>query len=143
MQLHTLITALGDEPLAPLVLARQLDARRVVCVGRPIVEWRVPALLAVLRREGREATWLPIQTADVPAGLAQLSRRLHLDPDDAVVFDLTNTTTGVHALPDQVQSDPLEDVAMAALDAGLEAICRRKRARATFRLLSAVSMFAS
>ena len=36
-----LVTLVGDEPLAPLVLARQLDARRVVCLALPVVEWRV------------------------------------------------------------------------------------------------------
>ena len=85
-----LVTALGDEPLAPLVLARQFGARRVICVGRPVVEWRVPALLELLRREGRQADWLPLQAADVPAGLAALEGQV---PDQAglsLIFDLTN-----------------------------------------------------
>src|SRR6185503_3863326 len=86
----TLITALGDEPLAPFVVARQFDARRVVCIGRPIVEWRVSALLEILRREGREAAWLRVEAPDVPAEAAQLDRALPHRAGEQVIFDLTN-----------------------------------------------------
>ncbi len=85
-----LVTALGDEPLAPLVLARQARARRVVCVGRPAVQWRVEPLLGILRREGRTASWLPLDAADVPVGLAELDAVLALRDGDEAVFDLTN-----------------------------------------------------
>jgi Card1-like endonuclease family protein len=84
-----LITALGDEPLAPLVLARQVGADEVICVGRPVVGWRLPALLEQLRRDGCRASWLPLEAADVPAGLAELRRRLPLSEVETV-FDLTN-----------------------------------------------------
>jgi hypothetical protein len=86
----TLVTALGDEPLAPLVLARHLRARRVICVGRPVVEWRVEPLLAILRREGCETAWLRLDAADVPAGLMALEARLGRAGPDGLVFDLTN-----------------------------------------------------
>jgi hypothetical protein len=86
----SLVTALGDEPLAPLVLARHVRAGRVVCVGRPAVGWRVEPLLAILRREGRRATWLPLDAADVPVGLAALLERLPASDDETLVFDLTN-----------------------------------------------------
>ena len=59
-------------------------------MGRPVVEWRVPALLAILRREGREASWLPIDALEVPAGLAALDKRLPDSPAQEMVFDLTN-----------------------------------------------------
>ncbi|MCC6174284.1 MAG: DUF1887 family protein [Chloroflexi bacterium] len=85
-----LVTALGDEPLAPLVVARQLNVRRVVCVGHSAVEWRVEPLLDVLRRDGRPARWIPLVATDVPAGLDSLSARLPIDSDDSIVFDLTN-----------------------------------------------------
>ena len=85
-----LVTALGDEPLAPLVLARQLGARRVLCVGRPVVAWRVSDLLAVLRRDGRDATWLALEAADVPAALGELEARLPHRPAGETFFDLTN-----------------------------------------------------
>lgn len=94
MAAQLLITFLGDDPLGPLVLARQVDAERVVCVGRPDVEWRVPALLEILRREGRRGDWLPIDDADVPAALAELQAKLsdgaREQGDGEVVFDLTN-----------------------------------------------------
>jgi hypothetical protein len=85
-----LVAALGDEPLTPLLLARRFRASRVVCVGRAVVQWRVPALLTILRREGCQADWLPIEADDVPAGLADLEARLPLKPGEEVVFDLTN-----------------------------------------------------
>jgi hypothetical protein len=85
-----LVTLVGDEPLAPLVLARQLDAGRVVCLALPVVEWRVEPLLALLRNDGRVAeSYLPT-IQDVPSGTDELERLLALDDDDRVVFDLTN-----------------------------------------------------
>ncbi|MFN8523684.1 MAG: DUF1887 family CARF protein [Chloroflexota bacterium] len=85
----TLVTALGDEPLAPLVLSRHLDIQRVVCVGgRPIVAWRVEPLLAMLRREQCDADWLPLDSDDVPDGVAALETVL--PTDGHIVFDLTN-----------------------------------------------------
>jgi hypothetical protein len=90
MPAHCLVTALGDEPLPPLVLARQLGAERVICVGRPAVQWRVPALLELLRREGCQVSWLPLREADVPASLAVLQRQVPDQPDLSIIFDLTN-----------------------------------------------------
>jgi len=85
-----LVTALGDEPLAPLTLARQVGACRVICVGQRYTEWRVEPLLAVLRREGCRVDWLELDVTDVPAALAELDARLPLGGDAPVVFDLTN-----------------------------------------------------
>jgi len=85
-----LVTIVGDEPLGPLVLARQVAARRVICVGQPVVEWRVEPLLRILRREGRDPVWLSLRMVDVPVGVAELRARLPLRPDEQVVFDLTN-----------------------------------------------------
>jgi hypothetical protein len=85
-----LVTLVGDEPLASLVLARQLDARRVVCVAQPVVEWRVDPLLEILRRDGRDAESYVLTVSDVPAGLHALGEHVRLGPDDRVVFDLTN-----------------------------------------------------
>lgn len=84
------MTLVGDEPLAPLILARQVAARRVICVAQPVVEWRVEPLLGLLRREGRATAWMSLAVQDVPTGLAELHARLALDPRDEVVFDLTN-----------------------------------------------------
>ena len=84
------MTALGDEPLAPLVLARHVDARRVLCVGRPVVQWRVSDLLSVLRRDGRQVDWLALEAADVPAALGELEARLPRRPAGQTYFDLTN-----------------------------------------------------
>ena len=85
-----LVTLVGDEPLAPLVLARQLDARRVVCLALPVVEWRVEPLLALLRHDGRVAESYLTTIQDVPTGAEELERLLALDHDGRVVFDLTN-----------------------------------------------------
>jgi len=85
-----LVTLVGDEPLAPLVLARQLDARRVVCLALPVVEWRVEPLLALLRQDGRMADSFLPKIQDVPAGTDELARLLALGTDDGIVFDLTN-----------------------------------------------------
>ena len=85
-----LVTALGDEPLAPLALARQLGVRHVVCVGQRYAEWRVEPLLAVLRRDGRGVDWLQVDAVDVPSGLAELETSLPLAQDGSIVFDLTN-----------------------------------------------------
>ena len=85
-----LATALGDEPLAPLVLARHVGARRVICVGRPVVAWRVEPLLDILRREGRTADWLPLDAEDIPDGLDELNERLPRRGGQMMVFDLTN-----------------------------------------------------
>lgn len=85
-----LVTIVGDEPLAPLVLARQVDARRVICIGQPVVEWRVEPLLQILHREGRAADWHAVAVNDVPTGLSELRACLALDPADEVAFDLTN-----------------------------------------------------
>ena len=85
-----LVTIVGDEPLGPLVLARQVSARRVICVGQPVVEWRVEPLLRILRREGRDPVWLSLRVVDVPTGIADLRARLPLTSDERVVFDLTN-----------------------------------------------------
>lgn len=85
-----LVTLVGDEPLAPLVLARQLDARRVVCLALPVVEWRVEPLLALLRQDGRVADSFLPTIQDVPAGTDELARLLALGTDDGIVFDLTN-----------------------------------------------------
>ncbi len=85
-----LVTLVGDEPLAPLVLARQLDARRVVCLALPVVEWRVEPLLAILRHDGRVAeSYLPT-ILDVPSGTDALDELIALGDGDRVVFDLTN-----------------------------------------------------
>jgi hypothetical protein len=89
-QRWTLIAALGDEPLAPLVLARQIRAERVICVGRPVVQWRVPALLSLLQRDGCSASWLPLNAVDVPGGLGVLEGRLRELGERSVMFDLTN-----------------------------------------------------
>ena len=85
-----LVTLLGDEPLAPLVLARQLDARRVICLALPVVEWRVEPLLGLLRRDGRNAESFSLSVDDVPSGIDELEAILNLAPSDPVVFDLTN-----------------------------------------------------
>jgi hypothetical protein len=85
-----LVTLVGDEPLAPLVLARQIDARRVICIAMTVVEWRVEPLLSLLRREGRRAESHSLTVVDVPSGIEELERALSLAPDDTVVFDLTN-----------------------------------------------------
>lgn len=85
-----LVTALGDEPLAPLALARQLGARHVACVGARYTEWRVEPLLALLRRDGRTVEWLDVEATDVPAALAELRERIVPRPNQSVVFDLTN-----------------------------------------------------
>jgi hypothetical protein len=84
------VTLVGDEPLAPLVLARQLQARHVVCLAQPVVEWRIDPLLEILRRDGRAAEAHTLSIVDVPAGLRALRGCLTLAPDDTVVFDLTN-----------------------------------------------------
>ena len=85
-----LVTLVGDEPLAPLVLARQLDARRVVCLALPVVEWRVEPLLGLLRKDGRVAESFLPTLQDVPAGVDELATLLDLDADERIVFDLTN-----------------------------------------------------
>ena len=85
-----LVTALGDEPLAPLALSRQLGARHVICVGPRYTEWRVEPLLAVLRRDGCRVDWLQIDAVDVPAALAEIQRRIPPTGDASIVFDLTN-----------------------------------------------------
>jgi hypothetical protein len=85
-----LVTALGDEPLAPLVLARQVAATDVVCVGRPVVEWRVPALIDQLKLDGRQAAWLPQVADDVPACLDALLEQVPARRGQRTVFDLTN-----------------------------------------------------
>lgn len=85
-----LVTLVGDEPLAPLVVARELDVRRIVCLALPVVEWRVEPLLALLRRDGRVADAFTLTVQDVPGGRASIERQLVLQPDDTVVFDLTN-----------------------------------------------------
>lgn len=85
-----LVTLVGDEPLAPLLLARQIRARRVICLTQPVVEWRVEPLLELLRRDGRSADAHTLNVVDVPAGLHGLAACLALGPTDEVVFDLTN-----------------------------------------------------
>ena len=85
-----LVTLVGDEPLAPLVLARQVDARRVICLALTVVEWRVEPLLGLLRRDGRAAESFSLTIQDVPSGIEELESLLGLAPHDAVVFDLTN-----------------------------------------------------
>jgi hypothetical protein len=85
-----LVASIGDEPLAPLVLARQIGARNVVCVGQPVLEWRVEPLLQMLRREGRAAEWIAVDVDDVPSGVAEIRSRLPFAIDGDVVFDLTN-----------------------------------------------------
>jgi hypothetical protein len=85
-----LVTLVGDEPLVPLVLARRLGARRVVCLAQPVVEWRVEPLLDLLRRDGRSADSHTLAILDVPTGLNTLRDHLQLQPDQSVVFDLTN-----------------------------------------------------
>jgi hypothetical protein len=85
-----LVTLVGDEPLAPLVLARQCDARRVICLALPVVEWRVEPLLEILRREGRAVDWHVIAVDDVSHGVEELRTKLALDSRASVVFDLTN-----------------------------------------------------
>jgi hypothetical protein len=86
----TLVTLVGDEPLAPLVLARQLGAGRVVCLALPVVVWRVEPLLGLLRQDGRRAESFSLTIPDVPAGIDELARLLDLRPGERVVFDLTN-----------------------------------------------------
>lgn len=85
-----LVTLVGDEPLAPLVLARHLNAGRVICIGLPVVDWRVEPLLDILRKSGCAPTWISLSVLDVPAGIQQIEQQLALSPDDHVVFDLTN-----------------------------------------------------
>jgi hypothetical protein len=85
-----LVTLVGDEPLAPLVLARQIDARRVICLALTVVEWRVEPLLGLLRDDGRAAESFSLTVLDVPSGIKELETLLRLTPEDAVVFDLTN-----------------------------------------------------
>ncbi len=85
-----LVTLVGDEPLAPLVLARHVDARRVVCVAQPVVEWRVEPLLEILRRDGREAEARTVTVQDVPTGLEALQAELGISLSEETVFDLTN-----------------------------------------------------
>jgi hypothetical protein len=85
-----LVTLVGDEPLAPLVLARHVDASRVVCLALPVVEWRVEPLLARLRRDGRRPESFLPTIQDVPAGIDELDRLVALDAGQHVVFDLTN-----------------------------------------------------
>ena len=85
-----LVTLVGDEPLAPLVLARHLDAGRVICIGLPVVDWRVEPLLEILRQRGGAPTRISLNVVDVPAGIQEIERRLALSPDEHVVFDLTN-----------------------------------------------------
>jgi hypothetical protein len=86
----TLVTLVGDEPLAPLVLARQFDARRVVCLALTVVVWRVEPLLGLLRQDGRRAESFSLTIPDVPAGIDDLDGLLDLRPGEHVVFDLTN-----------------------------------------------------
>lgn len=85
-----LVTLVGDEPLAPLVLARQLDVCRVICVAPPVVDWRGEPLVALLRRDGRGAEWHALSVLDVPSGQRLLEQQLRLANDVDVVFDLTN-----------------------------------------------------
>lgn len=85
-----LITLVGDEPLAPLVLARHLGARRIICIGQPMTDWRVEPLLGILRRDGCTTDWISVTVHDVPAGLAEIEPRLPLGGQDELVFDLTN-----------------------------------------------------
>jgi hypothetical protein len=85
-----LVTLVGDEPLAPLVLARQLDASRVVCLALTVIQWRVEPLLGLLHRDGRRAESFSLTILDVPAGVHELDGLLDLRPGDHVVFDLTN-----------------------------------------------------
>jgi hypothetical protein len=86
----TLVTLVGDEPLAPLVLARHLDAGRVICIGLPVVDWRVEPLLQILRRHRCVPGWMSLSVLDVPAGVREIEGRLNLAADETVVFDLTN-----------------------------------------------------
>jgi hypothetical protein len=85
-----LVTLVGDEPLASLVLARHLNAGRVICLGLPVVEWRVEPLVEILRQRGCTPTWISLTVVDVPAGIQQIEQRLGLHASDQVVFDLTN-----------------------------------------------------
>jgi hypothetical protein len=85
-----LVTLLGDEPLAPLVLARQFGVARVICLALPVVEWRVEPLLALLRRDGLRAEASMMSVDNVPSGRALIQERLALQPSDDVIFDLTN-----------------------------------------------------
>ncbi len=85
-----MVTLVGDEPLAPLVLARQLDACRVICISPPVVEWRGEPLVGLLRRDGREARWHSVSAVDVPSGQRLLEEHIRIADDDDVVFDLTN-----------------------------------------------------
>jgi hypothetical protein len=85
-----LVTLVGDEPLAPLVLARQLSAPRVICLALPVVEWRVEPLLGILRGDGRIAESFSVSLLDVPAGIEELEGLFALAPEEQVVFDLTN-----------------------------------------------------
>lgn len=85
-----LVTLVGDEPLAPLVLARELDVERVICLALPVVEWRVEPLLSLLRQDGRHASAVTLTIHDVPAGQEAMARHLALGDDETVVFDLTN-----------------------------------------------------
>ncbi|MGE3267289.1 MAG: DUF1887 family CARF protein [Chloroflexota bacterium] len=85
-----LVTLVGDEPLGPLVLARHLQARRVICLSLPVVEWRVEPLLEILRHHGCQVSAISLSVLDVPVGVQQIGQRLGLAADDSVVFDLTN-----------------------------------------------------
>lgn len=85
-----LVTLVGDEPLAPLVLARQLNVCRVICIAPPVVDWRSEPLIGLLHRDGRAADWHSLTVLDVPSGQRSLERLLALSADTDVVFDLTN-----------------------------------------------------
>ncbi|MCC7367615.1 MAG: DUF1887 family protein [Chloroflexi bacterium] len=85
-----LVTLVGDEPLAPLVLAQHLNAGRVICIGLPVVEWRVEPLLEILRQHGCSPAWIPLSILDVPAGVDEIEQRLGFQNGDPVIFDLTN-----------------------------------------------------
>ena len=85
-----LVTLVGDEPLASLVLARHLNAGRVICLGLPVVDWRVEPLLEILRQHGCATTSISLTVLDVPAGIHEIEARLGLNSHDQVVFDLTN-----------------------------------------------------
>lgn len=86
----TLITLVGDEPLASLVLARHLDAGRVICIGLPVVDWRVEPLIQILRQHRCAPTWVSLSPSDVPSGVQEIEQHVALAPDEPVVFDLTN-----------------------------------------------------
>lgn len=85
-----LVTLVGDEPLASLVLARHVNAGRVICLGLPVVDWRVEPLVEILRQHGCAPSWISLAVLDVPAGIREIESRLKLSPHDHVVFDLTN-----------------------------------------------------